>query len=104
MNELVPIITATLVSHLRQRNYVRDVGRFATFLGPPPDTASSEGPRRFQLVQREAGMPVPTMNAILAAPHLFLTHTLYRPDLARRLVPMKQMRKLPVVLSRCSWV
>ena len=32
-----------------QRNYVRDVGRFATFLGRPPDTAIAEDLRRFQI-------------------------------------------------------
>ena len=40
------------------------------------------------------------MNSIVAALRFFFTHTLDRPDLARRLVRMKQMRKLPVVLSR----
>jgi hypothetical protein len=30
-----------------QRNYIRDVGRFATFLGRPPDTATAEEVRRF---------------------------------------------------------
>jgi site-specific recombinase XerD len=83
-----------------QRNYVRDVGRFATFLGRPPDTATAEDLRRFQIEQREGGMPVPTMNSIVAALRFFFTHTLDRPDLARRLVRMKQIRKLPVVLSR----
>ncbi len=113
MNELISI---TPVSPLRQRmiddmnmrhfgretqrNYVRDVGRFATFLGRPPDTATAEGLRRFQIEQRKGGMPVPTMNSIVAALRFFFTHTLDRPDLARRLVRMKQMRKLPVVLSR----
>lgn len=116
MNDLVPIIPTAPVSPLRQRliddmnmrhfsretqrNYVRDVGRFATFLGRPPDTATAEDLRRFQIEQREAGMPVPTMNSIVAALRFFFTHTLDRPDLARRLVRMKQMRKLPVVLSR----
>ena len=116
MNELVPVILCEPVSPLRQRlmddmnmrhfsretqrNYVRDVGRFATFLGRPPDTATAEDLRRFQVEQREAGMPVPTMNSIVAALRFFFTHTLDRPDLARRLVRMKQIRKLPVVLSR----
>lgn len=116
MNELVPVVPAEPVSPLRQRliddmnmrhfsretqrNYIRDVGRFATFLGRPPDTATAEDLRRFQIEQREGGMPVPTMNSIVAALRFFFTHTLDRPDLARRLVRMKQIRKLPVVLSR----
>ena len=34
-------------SHETQRNYVRDVGRFATFLGHRPDTATADDLRRF---------------------------------------------------------
>ena len=36
-----------------QRNYIRDVGRFATWLGRSPDTAMSEEVRRFQVEQRD---------------------------------------------------
>ena len=113
MNELISIAP---VSPLRQRliddmnmrhfsretrrNYIRDVDRFATFLGRPPDTATAEDLRRFQVEQREAGMPVPTMNSVVSALRFFFTHTLDRPDLARRLVRVSHPRKLPVVLSR----
>ena len=83
-----------------QRNYIRDVGRFATFLGRPPDTATAEDLRRFQVEQREAGVSVPTMNSVVSALRFFFTHTLDRPDLARRLVRVSHPRKLPVVLSR----
>lgn len=31
------------------RNYIRDDGRFAAFLGRPPDTATAEGVRRFEV-------------------------------------------------------
>ena len=37
-----------------QRNYIRDIGRFATFLRRPPDTATAEDLHRFQVEQREA--------------------------------------------------
>jgi hypothetical protein len=47
-----------------QRNYQRDVGRFATWLGRSPHTATAEDVRRFQIEQREAGVPAPT-----ALPH-----------------------------------
>jgi len=83
-----------------QRNYIRDVGRFATFLGRPPDTATAEDLRRFQVEQQDTGVPVPTMNSIVAALRFFFTHTLDRPDLARKLVRRAHPRKLPVVLSR----
>ena len=83
-----------------QRNYIRDVGRFATFLGRPPDSALPEDVRRFQVEQQDAGVPVPTMNSIVSALRFFFTHTLDRPDLARKLVRRDHPRKLPVVLSR----
>ena len=83
-----------------QRNYLRDVGRFATFLGRSPDAASADDLRRFQVEQREAGVPVPTMNSIVSALRFFFTQTLDRPDLARRLIRLAHPRKLPAVLSR----
>ena len=85
--------------HTTQRNYIRDVGRFATFLGRSPDTATAEDVRRFQIEQADQAMPAPTMNSIVSALRFFFLHTLDRPDLARRLVRMKRIRKLPVVLS-----
>jgi site-specific recombinase XerD len=69
-----------------QRNYIRDVGRFATFLRRSPDTATAEDVRRFQVEQRDAGVPTPTMNSIVSALRFFFTHTIDRPDLARKLI------------------
>ena len=83
-----------------QRNYVRDVGRFATFLRRPPDLATAEDLRRFQVEQQDAGVPVPTINSIVSALRFFFTHTIDRPDLARKLVRVVHPRTLPVVLSR----
>jgi site-specific recombinase XerD len=83
-----------------QRNYIRDVGRFATFLGRSPHTATADDLRRFQIEQQEAGVPTPTMNSIVSALRFFFTSTLDRPDLARRLVRVAHPRNLPVVLSR----
>ncbi|MGY4399191.1 integrase/recombinase XerD [Sphingomonas sp. UYAg733] len=82
-----------------QRNYIRDVGRFATFLGRSPDTATAEDVRRFQVEQSDQGVPIPTMNSIVSALRFFFLQTLDRPDLARKLVRMKRIRKLPIVLS-----
>ena len=83
-----------------QRDYIRDVGRFATFLGRSTDTATAEDIRRFQVDQRESGVPVPTMNSIVSALRFFFTHTIDRPDLARKLVRIQHPRTLPMVLSR----
>ena len=97
---LIDDMTMRRFSRETQRNYIRDVGRFATFLGRPPDTATADDLRRFQVEQRDAGVPVPTMNSIVSALRFFFTHTLDRPDLARKLVRLAHPRKLPVVLSR----
>src|SRR5690606_36802561 len=56
--------------------------------------------RRFQVEQRETGVPVQTMNSVMSALLLLFTQTLDRPDIARRLVRVSHPRKLPVVLSR----
>ena len=69
-----------------QRNYLRDIGRLATFLGRSPDTATADDLRRFQIEQQDDGVPVPTMNSIVSALRFFFTHTVDRPDLARKLV------------------
>ena len=83
-----------------QRNYIRDVGRFASFLGRSPHMATAEDVRRFQIEQHDAGVPTPTMNSIVSALRFLFTSTLDRPDLARKLVRVAHPRNLPVVLGR----
>src|SRR3954462_4621739 len=82
---LIDDMTMRRFSRETQRNYIRDVGRFATFLERRLDTASADDLRRFQVEQRDAGVPVPTMNSIVSALRFFFTQTLDRPDLARKL-------------------
>ena len=113
MNEIIPIgpvspLRQRLIEDMTlrrfgpetQRNYQRDVGRFATWLGRSPHTATAEDVRRFQIEQREAGVPAPTMNSIVAALRFLFTHTLDRPELARKLVRTAHARKIPVVLTQ----
>src|SRR3546814_5099158 len=59
-----------------QRNYLRDVGRFATWLRRSPHTASTEDIRQFQFEQHQAGVPEPTLNSIVGALRFVFTHTL----------------------------
>jgi site-specific recombinase XerD len=82
-----------------QHDYLRIVSRFAAFLGRSPDLATPEDIRRFQIEQREAGMPAPAMNSHVAGLRFFFTTTLDRPDLARKLLRVSYPRKLPMVLS-----
>ena len=48
---LIDDMTMRRFSKETQRNYLRDVGRFATWLGRSPHTASAEDVRQFQFEQ-----------------------------------------------------
>jgi Phage integrase, N-terminal SAM-like domain len=82
-----------------QRDYIRFVRSFAAFLSRPPDTATPEDIRRFQVHQAESGVQPPTINCSVSALRFFFTVTLDRPDLSRRLVLVRHPRRLPTVVS-----
>jgi integrase/recombinase XerD len=82
-----------------RHDYVRRVRAFAAFIRRPPNTATAEDLRRFQLHQRQSGMQPPSINNSVSALRFFFTVTLDRPDLARRLTVVREPRRLPVVLS-----
>ena len=96
---LIDDMTMRRFSRETQRNYIRDVGRFATFMGRSPGTATAEDLRRFQVEQREAGVPVPTMNGHRVGAAVLL-HAHARPSrltcprtlIQRRLEPVRLMR------------
>ena len=72
---LIDDMTMRRFSKETQRNYLRDVGRLAMWLGRSPNTASAEDVRQFQIEQQQAGVPAPTMNSIVAALRFFFTRT-----------------------------
>jgi integrase/recombinase XerD len=96
---MIEDMTVRGIGAATQRNYVRGVRDFAAFLGRPPDTATADDLRRFQLHQREQGVQPSTFNSSVSALRFFLGVTLDRPELARRLVMARQPRKLPSVLT-----
>src|SRR5713226_5259871 len=65
-----------------QHDYQRIVSRFAAFLGRSPDSATAEDIRRFQIEQREAGMPAPAMNSHVAALRFFYASLKYKAALS----------------------
>lgn len=87
-----------LGSHTRQ-DYIRQVRRYATFLGRAPDTATVEDIRRFQLHRHENGVGPATINITDSAIRFLFRVPLKRRDLARALVITGSPRKLPDVLS-----
>ena len=82
-----------------RHDYVRRVRAFAAFIRRPPDTATAEDLRRFQLHQRQSGMQPPSINNSVSALRFFFTVTLDRPDLAQRLTVVREPLRLPSVLS-----
>jgi len=96
---LVEDMTVRGFSEKTRRYYIRIVAGFAVFLGRSPATATAEDVRRFQIHQSALGMGVPAMNCTVAALRFFFNHTLDRPDLARKLIRLPYLRKLPAVLA-----
>jgi len=96
---LIEDMTVRGFSEKTRRYYVRIVAGFAKFLGRSPSTTTPEDIRRFQIHQSALGMGVPAMNCTVAALRFFFTTTLDRPDLARKLIRIPYLRKLPTVLA-----
>ncbi|HKM69616.1 MAG TPA: phage integrase N-terminal SAM-like domain-containing protein [Stellaceae bacterium] len=56
-------------------NYIREVRAFAAFIRRPPDTATAEDLRRFQLHRTQSGMQPPSINSSVSALRFFFTVT-----------------------------
>jgi len=82
-----------------QRNYLRSVWSFAGFLKRPPDTATADDIRRFQVNQAENGVQPQSVNCSVSALRFFFTVTVGRPDLSRCFVIVRYPQKLPTVLN-----
>lgn len=82
-----------------QKDYIRHVRCFAAFLGRPPDTATAEDLRRFQLDQHERAVGPATINGAVSALRFLFTVTLKRPEMSLGLVVTHYTAKLPDVLS-----
>jgi len=96
---MIDDMTARRFKEKVQKDYVRHVRTFTTFLGRSPDTATSEDLRRFQLHMAQQQIGAPTINSAIAALRFFFTVTLERPDLVRPLRLVNEPRRAPVVLS-----
>ena len=82
-----------------QRNYLRVVKTFAAFLGRSPDTATFEDVHSFQLHLARSGVGVPTLNHAVTALRFFFRVTLGRPEIEHHTQIVREVRKLPRVLS-----
>jgi integrase/recombinase XerD len=96
---LIADMTIRTFGEKTQRDYIRNVEAFASFLGRAPDTATGDDIRRFQFAQVEQGAQPPKMNTQASALRFFFTITLGRADLAHQLARTHYPRKLPRVLT-----
>jgi site-specific recombinase XerD len=82
-----------------QTGYIRAVRNFTAFFGHPPDQASSEDLRRYQLHLRSIGTSATSMNAAATALRFFFEVTLERRETAAALTSVRQPQRIPVLLS-----
>jgi len=83
-----------------QASYVRAVRKLAGYLRRPPDTATVEDLRNFQLHLVDHGTSPITLNATITGLKFFFDVTLDRSELMSKMKPVHVPRTLPVVLSR----
>jgi site-specific recombinase XerD len=83
-----------------QSTYIRAVRHLAGFLKRPPDTATVEDLRRFQLHMVDQGVSPITLNATITGLKFLFDVTLGRGELMAGMSPVRVPQKLPVVLSR----
>ena len=74
--------------------------QLAGVLGRPPDTATVEDLRCFQLHLIDQGTSPITLNATIAGLKFFFDVTLDRGELMAKMQPVRVLEKLPVVLIR----
>lgn len=83
-----------------QTAYIRAVRRLTAYLHRPPDTATVEDLRNFQLHLVDEGTSPTTLNATITGLKFFCEITLDRAELTAKMQPVHVPRTLPVVLSR----
>jgi len=87
------------LSDKTQSHYIRGVVNLTRFLGRSPDTATAEDLRRYQLHLVERGISRISLNRTITALRFFFGVTLERPEALAKMSPVREPRKLPVVLS-----
>lgn len=81
------------------RDYVRQVAEFTTFLGRSPDQAEPEDLRRYQLYLASLGVSYARMKLACTALRLFFHITLGRAGVGDRMARIPTPDRLPVVLG-----
>ncbi len=82
-----------------QSGYIRSVKNLTWFLGRSPDTATAEDLRLFQIHMSKTGVSNQTINITITGLRFFFEVTLDDQNVLKKMSPIYDPRKLPVVLS-----
>ncbi|MFK7859983.1 MAG: tyrosine-type recombinase/integrase [Granulosicoccus sp.] len=82
-----------------QVSYVRHVRQLGEYLGRPPQTATSEDLRLYQLHLVEGGIATGNLNQNISGLRFFFNITLKRPDIVSTLTNINEPRRLPEILN-----
>jgi site-specific recombinase XerD len=96
---MIEDMTMRKLSPMTQTAYIRAVKNFTLFLGHPPNTASAEDLRRYQLHLVEQGISSGSLNASITGLKFFFVTSLERPEAMAKMSHVYEPRKLPLVLS-----
>ena len=92
---MIEDMTMRKLGEQTQTGYIRAVRLFTRFFGRSPDEPSAEDLRQFQLHMASTGVSRTTITGM----RFFFEVTLDRPELMKKMSPVRIERKLPVVLS-----
>src|SRR5271167_3192635 len=82
-----------------QRSHIASCKRFAAYLKRPPDTATADEIRLFQLQLTETGTSICNRNRIMTGLRFLFRVTLRRLDLAAEIFHIREPQKIPLVMS-----
>lgn len=82
-----------------QTGYIRHVRKFSEHLGRPPQTATREDLRLYQLHLVEEGIATGNLNSTISGLRFFFSVTLDSPDVVSTLTNVNEPRRLPEILN-----
>jgi len=96
---MIEDMSARQLSPPTQKSHIRACKRFAAFLKRPPETATADDIRRFQLHLAESAMTICHRNRTMTGLKFLFRVTLRRLDLAAEIYHIKEPQKIPLVMS-----
>ena len=87
------------LNHRTQECYIRAVVKLCHYLKRPPDTATANGLRDFQIHLANNDVGAGTINATITGLRFFFETTLDSPERVRKMRHVHEPRRLPEILS-----